>query len=181
MLNIPVILLQLYMDYKHDVTWAKANQKAVTEFFKKLKRKNGKEVDGLFHARHEKVFQQIDCLNCANCCKTTSPIFRDADISRLAKHLKMKPARFVENYLHEDEEGDYVLNVAPCPFLGLDNRCAVYDHRPQACREYPHTNRKKMQQLLKLTALNTQVCPAVSRIVKEMMGGKGGSNEPVAK
>ena len=80
----------------------------------------------------------------------------------------MKPSEFITTYLKIDTEGDYVLQSAPCPFLGSDNYCSVYEHRPRACREYPHTNRRKMQQILDLTYRNTLVCPAVFWIVEEM-------------
>ena len=141
-------------------------------FIGKLKRGKVKKIDDIFHEKHEEVFENIDCLECGNCCKTTSPIFRNIDIKRIAKKLRMKDVDFVEEYLYEDQDGDYVLNVAPCPFLDLeDNTCGIYDFRPQACEEYPHTNRKNMHQILDLTLKNTEVCPAVSKIVTELQKG----------
>ena len=131
-----------------------------------LKKSNPKNMDNQFHILHDEVFEEIDCLTCANCCKTTSPIFYESDIDRVAKALKMKSGKFIETYLHKDDDNDYVLNSTPCPFLSFDNKCMVYDSRPRACREYPHTNRKRMHQILKLTLKNTQVCPAVHEIVK---------------
>jgi len=127
-----------------------------------------KDLDGRFHDLHEEVFQEIDCLKCANCCKTTSPIFRDIDIDRLSRHLGIKPGKLIEKHLHLDKEGDYVLNIAPCPFLGPDNYCSVYEARPRACREYPHTDRKNMLQILPLTLRNTLVCPAVGEILRRL-------------
>lgn len=137
-------------------------------FFRKLKARPPRKLDEHFHTLHEAVFAEVDCLECANCCKTTSPIFRDVDIDRLAQHLGIRPATLVETYLHLDAEGDYVLNTAPCPFLGDDNYCSVYAARPRACREYPHTDRKNMLQILPLTLRNTLVCPAVSQIVTRL-------------
>ncbi|HWA35516.1 MAG TPA: YkgJ family cysteine cluster protein [Cyclobacteriaceae bacterium] len=133
-----------------------------------LKRKDPRKVDDAFHTQHEEVFEEVDCLTCANCCKTTSPIFYQNDIERVAKALRMKPGEFIERYLHVDADKDYVLNVAPCPFLLPDNYCAVYRDRPKACREYPHTNRKKMVQIMDLTYKNTLVCPAVSEMVERL-------------
>lgn len=133
-----------------------------------LKRKDARRVDEAFHELHEAVFEEIDCLTCANCCKTTSPIFYPTDIERLAKALRMKPGDFIEKYLRVDEDRDYVLKSSPCPFLGPDNYCSVYDDRPRACREYPHTDRKKMVQILELTYKNTLVCPAVLEIVQRL-------------
>lgn len=108
----------------------------------------------------------MDCLDCANCCKTTSPIVIDRDIDRLAKRLKMKPSQVVDQYLRLDEDGDYVFTQAPCPFLLPDNCCMVYEDRPRACREYPHTDRKRFHQVLNLTYKNTLVCPAVLEVVE---------------
>src|SRR5690554_2566441 len=154
------------MKYQEDLVIAKAKVKENKQFFKQLKRVSEKKLDTKFSEQHDKVFQEIDCLSCANCCKTTSPIFRDIDIKRLAKHLRMKPVEFINHYLYLDEENDYVLNSSPCFFLQDDNKCSVYEYRPLACKEYPHTNRKKMHQILPLTLKNTLICPAVSRIVE---------------
>jgi Fe-S-cluster containining protein len=152
----------------------KHNQKAAAlkkenrSFFDKLKRTKPKQLDNYFHKTHDEVFSKIDCLACANCCKTTSPIFYNRDVERLAKHVRMKPGEFIEKYLRIDEDKDYVLRHAPCPFLGADNYCSVYEARPNACREYPHTDRKRMEQILDLTYRNTHVCPAVLEITERL-------------
>ena len=152
----------------------KHNQKAYTLkkenriFFDKLKRAKPKNLDNQFHNLHEEVFEEIDCLTCANCCKTTSPIFYNRDIERLAKHLRLKPGELIDKYLHIDEDKDYVLRQAPCPFLNSDNYCSVYEARPNACREYPHTDRKRMDQIFDLTYRNTLVCPAVLEITERL-------------
>ncbi len=138
------------------------------KFLHSLKKKDPRKVDDAFHHAHEKVFDEIDCLTCANCCKTTSPIFYQTDIERVAKALRMRPGDFIEKYLRVDEDNDYVLISSPCPFLDSDNYCTVYEARPKACREYPHTDRKKMVQILDLTHKNTQVCPAVFEIVDRL-------------
>ena len=147
---------------------AKDEKKGWKKLFNKMSKRPPKDLDQTVGALHDEVFQEIDCLDCANCCKTTSPIFRDIDIQRIAKHLRMKPAELVAQYLHLDTDGDYVLNFAPCPFLGQDNYCSIYEVRPKACREYPHTNRKHFHQILKLTLKNTEICPATFRIVQQL-------------
>lgn len=138
------------------------------KFLQGLRKKDPRKVDDAFHRQHEEVFEEIDCLMCANCCKTTSPIFYQNDIERLAKSMRMKPGEFIDRYLHVDSDNDYVLNTAPCPFLLPDNYCAVYENRPKACREYPHTDRKKMVQIMDLTHKNTLVCPAVAEMVERL-------------
>jgi uncharacterized protein len=147
---------------------AQALKKENQAFYKKLKGKTLKNLDDLFHTEHDAVFEKTDCLACANCCKTTSPIFYQRDIERAAKGVKLKPGEFLQKYLEMDEDGDFVLKQAPCPFLNADNYCSIYNDRPTACREYPHTNRKNMRQILDLTFRNTLVCPAVLKITNEI-------------
>lgn len=148
---------------------AEAEKAAVKKLFAKYKSKKPKDLDQKFHKGHEEAFKRIDCLKCANCCKTTSPIFRDVDIKRISKHLRLKEKELIDQYLKMDEEGDYVLRSSPCHFLGSDNYCTIYEVRPLACREYPHTDRKNMHQILGITEKNTLVCPAVADIVLRMI------------
>lgn len=143
-------------------------KKANKQLFAKLKKMKGGPLDQKFHQLHDDVFKNIDCMECANCCKTTSPIFIQKDVDRIANHLNMKSATFQQQYLMRDDEFDLVLKQSPCAFLNEDNTCSIYDVRPRACAEYPHTNRKKMSQILPLTLKNIEVCPAVSRIVEKM-------------
>lgn len=147
---------------------AKNTEQATKKLFDKLKRTKPKNLDELVHKLHDEAFNEIDCLKCANCCKTTSPIFYEHDIDRVAKQLHIKPSDFIARYLHIDEDKDYVLNSAPCPFLDSENYCTIYNARPTACREYPHTNRKRFYQILDLTLKNTFICPAVFQIVEEI-------------
>lgn len=148
---------------------AKADKALIDKTFQKLKQKKPKDLDQSFHTAHLNVFKKTDCLQCANCCKTTSPIFRDVDVKRISKHLRQKENQFIDSYLFLDNEGDYVLKQSPCSFLGDDNKCTIYEFRPLACREYPHTDRKNMHQILPLTSKNTEICPAVAQIVSEII------------
>ncbi len=147
---------------------AKLAEQSNKKLFDKLKRTKPRNLDDVVHQLHDEAFEEIDCLKCANCCKTTSPIFYERDIDRAAKRLRIRPADFIQKYLHIDEDKDYVLNSAPCPFLDSENYCLIYEDRPTACREYPHTNRKRFHQILDLTLKNTFVCPAVFKIVDEL-------------
>ena len=156
------------MKYISDLETAQTRKKEFFKLTEKLKKTSGKKVDELFHEAHVNAFKKTDCLACANCCKTTSPIFRDVDVERLAKHLRIPVATFQQKYLRMDTDRDWVLQTAPCPFLDPDNSCSVYEWRPKACREYPHTDRKNMTQILKLSLNNTEVCPAVSKIFQSI-------------
>jgi Fe-S-cluster containining protein len=134
----------------------------------KLKKKKPKDLDNFVSNYNDEEFERIDCLNCANCCKTISPIITDQDVKRLSKTLKLKQDKFIEQYLYVDEDGDYVFQQTPCPFLMDDNYCFVYEDRPKACREYPHTDRKRFYQILNLSLKNVEVCPIVFNVFEKL-------------
>jgi uncharacterized protein len=144
-------------------------QKKVNEkYLKWLKAKKPQKLDLQVQEAHSRTFEVVDCLTCANCCKTTSPIFYPKDIERAAKALRMKAVDFETQYLRVDEDKDHVLQGSPCPFLQADNYCGIYEARPTACREYPHTDRKNFAQIAELAYKNTLVCPAVVSIVNKL-------------
>ncbi|MBE15952.1 MAG: YkgJ family cysteine cluster protein [Dokdonia sp.] len=147
---------------------AKDKENENKKFFAKLRAKPPKNLDYMMQELHEQEFQVTDCLSCANCCKTTGPLFTAKDISRISKRFKMKEFDFIQQYLRIDEDNDYVLQQTPCVFLGADNYCSIYEYRPKACREFPHTDRKKFQQISKLTLENVKMCPAAFNIVEAL-------------
>ena len=154
-------LLLLPKDAKDKATETK-------KFFNKLKKRIPKDLDKQVAAIHDEVFEKTDCMSCANCCKTTGPLFMKQDIVRISKLLSIKPAQFEKKYLRIDEDNDWVLKQVPCAFLGVDDECTVYDVRPKACQEFPHTDRKKIYQIANLTLANTAICPAAFDIVERM-------------
>ncbi len=147
---------------------AKEKRAENLKFFRRLKKKAPKKLDYLMQELHEAEFQETDCLQCANCCKTTGPLFTNADIGRISKHLRLKQQQFIGTYLRIDEDNDHVLQQVPCAFLGNDNICSIYEVRPKACREFPHTDRKKFHQISNLTMKNVSICPAAFNIVEKM-------------
>jgi hypothetical protein len=148
--------------------WAQQHQAQNKRFLDQLKKRPVKVVDDAFHEAHDAVFQSIDCLSCANCCKTLPPLLLQKDIDRIAKHLKMKAGDFIQRYVVMDEDGDFVLNQSPCPFLAEDNYCRIYEVRPGACADYPHTRNRKMVNLMGITELNSLSCPAVAGMLRRM-------------
>jgi len=148
--------------YKNDVKWAESNRKRIDTIVKKAGK--DKRIDQKINNLHEEVFAEVDCLKCANCCKTTGPLLTSLDIGRLSKRLKVAEKDFVNEFLRTDEEGDFVFRSMPCPFLKVDNYCSVYEDRPKACRAYPHTDQKGQMDIMNLTRKNARICPAVSQI-----------------
>lgn len=145
------------------------NRKKHKKFVQKLKRDKGKKLDELGDRLHEEVFKEVDCLDCANCCTSIPPIVNKTDAARIAKHLGMKRGDFEKEYLTQDEDGDWVMNASPCPFLQENNYCLIYDYRPKACRQYPHTDGLEFSKNLHLHGVNSRYCPAVFHILERMM------------
>lgn len=156
------------LDLEHYKTQALQKQKDHKKFLDGLKKKPPKNLDYLVQETHDEVFEEIDCLQCANCCKTTGPLFTEKDIERISKHLRMKAADFEAKFLRVDEDNDKVLQNLPCWFLNDDNTCSIYEVRPKACREFPHTDRKKIYQINHLTLKNTLICPAAHTFLERL-------------
>jgi len=139
--------------------------KATDLIVKKMRSKRGLELDKKAEKLHNKVFSKIDCLDCANCCSSIPPIVTPTDVNRIAKHLNLSTQSFEDQYTIIDEDGDRVMNQAPCPFLEANNHCKIYDQRPKACRAYPHTDHLEFSKNLNLHATNARYCPAVYEIL----------------
>jgi len=117
---------------------------------------------------HNDVFNELDCLDCANCCTTTPPIYTTKDVKRIARHLSISPKQFKHKYTIEDIDGGLVGISVPCTFLNDDNTCKIYEVRPLACRTYPHTDGRDFTRRPELNYKNTIVCPAAYHIVKRL-------------
>ena len=118
---------------------------------------------------HEEAFQHADCLSCANCCRNYSPRFKTPDIKRISRLLKMREGVFIETYLRLDEDGDYVVKSTPCPFLGADNHCAIYEDRPSDCRRFPYTDEDVLLKRPAITLKNASFCPAVHWVLERLI------------
>jgi len=121
---------------------------------------------------HEAAFSNINCLECAACCKNYSPRFKTPDVKRIAKHLKMKDGEFIEKYLQVDKEGDYVVRSKPCAFLGEDNFCSIYDVRPSDCSRFPYTDEDVFLKRPVITLKNATFCPAVYFVLEKFIEKK---------
>jgi len=150
-------------------SWLSHRDSVVDEnkkFLVRLTKQNHKEVVSKADLVHDEVFSRIDCLQCANCCKSIPPIVNQTDSRRIANYLQLSESQFYQKYLLKDEDGDTVINQSPCPFLEDDNKCRIYEVRPKACREYPHTNNREFIKNIRLHVQNTHYCPAVFHIIE---------------
>jgi Fe-S-cluster containining protein len=149
--------------------WEKKSSERQKLYKQFLARVDKNKVIRELPALHEEAFEKVDCLTCANCCKNYSPRFKTPDIKRISKVLSLKESVFIETYLKIDEEGDYVLKTKPCPFLGADNYCSIYDDRPSDCRRFPYTDEDVFVKRPQLTLKNTGFCPAAYYVIEKLM------------
>jgi uncharacterized protein len=149
---------------------AAARQKDYKNFLEKAARPARRnEILEQLPELHEEAFRRIDCLECANCCKRYSPRFKTPDIKRIAKYLQLKESDFIDRYLRLDDDGDYVVKSSPCPFLGPDNRCGVYDVRPSDCERFPYTDEDVLVKRPAVTLKNSTFCPIVYFVLERLM------------
>ena len=141
------------------------NQKKYKQFLQRADKNN---VLKALPDLHEEAFSKIDCLQCANCCKNYSPRFKTPDIKRISKVLGLRESDFIDKYLRVDEDGDFVVNEKPCPFLGADNFCSIYEDRPSDCRRFPYTDEDVIIKRKELTLKNSTFCPITYYVLEKL-------------
>ncbi|MBA4198218.1 MAG: zinc/iron-chelating domain-containing protein [Chitinophaga sp.] len=147
------------------------NKKAFKRFLGKLEKNPPKNLDTVAEIIDQQVWPEVDCLSCANCCKTMTPTFTPQDIKRIATHFRIKPKEFKEKWLEFDKKtGDWSNVKQPCQFLDLKtNMCSIYEVRPVDCAGFPHLTKKKMKDYLHVHQQNVEYCPATFKMVERMM------------
>jgi len=149
--------------------WEKLSADHQKQYKQFLQRADKNKVLKQLPDLHEKAFAEVDCLTCANCCKNYSPRFKTPDIKRISKLLKLKESVFIDTYLVLDTEGDYVTNTKPCPFLGADNYCSIYEDRPSDCKRFPYTDEDVLIKRPAITLKNSTFCPAVHHVLEHLL------------
>ena len=144
-------------------------QKLYKQFLQRAKKN---EVLNKLPDLHEEAISKIDCLQCANCCKNYSPRFKTPDVKRISRHLGMRESEFIDVYLKVDEEGDFVAKTLPCPFLGANNYCSIYDQRPSDCQRFPYTDEDVIIKRPSLTLKNSTFCPITYYVLEGLLAGK---------
>ncbi|HJW18697.1 MAG TPA: YkgJ family cysteine cluster protein [Flavisolibacter sp.] len=149
--------------------WQKKSKEKQKQYRQMLERADKNKVLKHLPDLHEEAFEKVDCLQCAACCKNYSPRFKTPDVKRISKYLGMKESNFIETYLRVDEEGDFVVKSSPCPFLGDDNRCSIYDERPSDCARFPYTDEDVIIKRQKLTLTNSTFCPITYYVLEGLL------------
>lgn len=157
------------MDLKKFSKKAAKNRPKLVKFLKKLDKIVPEGMDTLAKEEDQKVWEKIDCLECANCCKTMTPTYNKADIERISTHLGMKPKEFKDKWLYQEKKtGDWMNTSTPCQFLGSDNKCTIYAIRPVDCAEFPHHTKKDFDAYNDTYIQNVDRCPATYELVKQL-------------
>jgi Fe-S-cluster containining protein len=146
-------------------------QKPFKKFLGKIEKNPPRGLDKIAETIDAEVWKEIDCLTCANCCKTMSPTFTNADIKRISSHFDMSPQEFKDKWLEFDKkEGDWMNKKQPCQFLDLNtNMCSIYEVRPADCAGFPHLKKKRMVEYIHVHQQNVSYCPATFKMVEKMM------------
>ncbi len=148
--------------------WEKRSKDKQKQFRQFLQRADKNKVLKQLPGLHEEAFRQVDCLSCAACCKNYSPRFKTPDIKRISRHLGLRESELIDTYLKVDEEGDFVVRSTPCPFLGSDNFCSIYEVRPSDCARFPYTDEDVIVRRQQLTLKNSTFCPAVFFVLDKL-------------
>jgi uncharacterized protein len=145
-----------------------SNKEQLKAFKQYLQRADKNKVLRQLPDLHEEAAEKVDCLYCAACCKNYSPRFKTPDVKRISKHLRMRESEFIDSYLRVDEDGDFVVKSSPCPFLGSDNFCSIYEVRPSDCARFPYTDEDVLLKRQALTLKNASFCPIVFHVLSRL-------------
>jgi len=146
---------------------AREKEKENLDFIFVLKSSDHHGVDRIVHQLNKKYCQEIDCTDCANCCKKLAPALSQEETERIASFLKLTYGEFEEKYIKRKTPQGILLKGPECPFLS-ENKCSVYEYRPEACRSYPHLHRDNINHRLISFVDNTFICPIAYKIMEDL-------------
>jgi Fe-S-cluster containining protein len=145
------------------------NKRKMRVFLGKIEKNAPRGLDKIAEKVDKEVWQEVDCLTCANCCKSMTPTFTKQDLVRISAHFKQTPDEFKEKWLYKDKNGDWMNTRTPCQFLDKKtNMCSIYSIRPADCAGFPHLAKKKMVEYIDVHKQNVEYCPATYKMVEKM-------------
>jgi len=150
---------------------ARHSKRSFRRFLTKLENKQPQGLQNLIIHLEKEVWKEVDCLSCANCCKTMTPTFNAKDMKRISAHFKMTVKAFQEKWLKRERGGDrdWLNKTEPCQFLDMKtNKCSIYEVRPADCAGFPHLS-KKFSDFAHIHKQNVEYCPATYKLVEKMM------------
>ncbi|MEP7230424.1 MAG: YkgJ family cysteine cluster protein [Ginsengibacter sp.] len=147
-----------------------SNKKQFRSFITRTEKKLPKHLETISEKIDKEVWEQVDCLGCANCCKVMSPTYTFQDIKRISAHLGMRPKDFKAKWLYLDKrDNDWMNKSRPCQFLDLKtNMCCIYEVRPTDCAGFPHLAKKPPADFIYVHKQNIEYCPATLLFVEKL-------------
>ena len=146
------------------------NRPFFRRFINKIEKNPPIGIDKLTPIIDAEVWQEVDCLSCANCCKKMTPTFTKQDLKRISAHFNQTPEAFTKQWLEKDKNKDMVNVNQPCQFLNLtNNMCSIYAIRPVDCSGFPHLSKKKWIEYAHVHKQNIDYCPATLKMVEKMI------------
>lgn len=156
------------MDLKKFEKKAAKKKDKLVKFLKKLDKLVPEDLPKLVKEEDAEAWKKVECLACANCCKTMTPTYTKEDIKRISAHFNMTPKDFKAKWLYKDETGDWMNTTQPCQFLDDKNMCTIYAIRPADCAEFPHHNKKPFNLYNDTYINNVHRCPATFELVNRL-------------
>lgn len=145
------------------------NKRKKRVFLGKLEKNPPRGLDKIAIQVEKDVWDEVDCLTCANCCKSMTPTYTKKDIARISAHFNQTQSEFKEKWLYQDKKGEWMNTSTPCQFLDKKtNMCSIYEIRPADCAGFPHLSKKKMVQYIDVHKQNVEYCPATYKMVEKM-------------
>ena len=87
------------MDLKKFRIISARKRKPLTAFLLKLDKIVPEDMPKVVAKVDATVWKDVNCMECANCCKTMTPTFTKKDIKRISGHLGMQPKEFIDKWL----------------------------------------------------------------------------------
>jgi uncharacterized protein len=143
-------------------------RKSFRSFLLRTEKEEPKGINKLSAVVEPQVWAEVDCLSCANCCKSMTPTFTPQDLKRISAHFNQTPEAFKKQWLKKSNN-DLVNKTEPCQFLNLvDNKCSIYAIRPADCSGFPHLSKKRWSEYAHVHKQNIDYCPATFKMVEKM-------------
>ena len=124
-------------------------------------------IDKWVFKLNEAISAVIDCTQCGNCCKSLMINISEEEANRLSDHLLQSRKDFDKQYVEKGNHGMMLMNQMPCHFL-QNNKCTVYEHRFEGCREFPAMHLPDFQKRLFTTFMHYGRCPIIFNVLEQL-------------
>jgi len=158
----------LEIDLNYILKLSKKREKENSNFRMFLKGEDSKKLDKIVHPLEQEISSQIDCKECANCCKKLHPALTNEELKVLSGIKNMSVNAFKLKYVEKDPyDQKLYLKHTSCIFL-KDKVCSVYEQRPEPCRSYPNIHKSAFSSRSMVMMENYGICPIVFNVIERL-------------